>query len=392
MQPIETLDSWGGDIFPRLSWFKQEKVAAARVMVVGCGALGNEVLKNLVLFGIQHLVIVDFDRVEESNLSRSVFFHQADAKARRYKVDVIAERLHEQNPAVEVTTICGDIAYDVGLALIRSMQVVIGCVDSRWARYAINRLCLRGGVPWVDGGIDGLEGTVRVFAPGENCYACNLGPEGLNELRRRMPCSGIIRRNETSGRVPTTPVVASVIGAVQVQEAMKLIHREEMACGELTSLLGRVFYYEGQHLQTHIAQLKAYDDDCAVHEQWKDVQPSVLHREMTVGEALQAINKELQVKEAAIVLTNDCFVDYVEDRSTDCRIEMMCAGHQVAEHIAKDESLRSHPFSALYQHEFHRIDASFPYQQFTLAQLGLPPQDILHVSTTTKDYYLEMNN
>ncbi len=392
LQPIETLTAWGGDIFPRLSWFKQEKVAAARVMVVGCGALGNEVLKNLVLFGIQHLVIVDFDQVEMSNLSRSVFYRKADAEARRYKVDVMAERLRDISPAVEVQTICGDVAYDVGLGLLRSMQVVIGCVDSRWARYAINRLCMRAGVPWVDGGIESLEGTVRVFAPGENCYACNLGPEGLKELRRRMPCSGIIRCNEAAGRVPTTPIVASVIGAVEVQEALKIIHREEMEQGQLTSLCGRVFYYDGQHLTTHIAQFKAYDDDCPVHEQWEDIRPTALTRETTVAEALPLLCRELQVPGVVIVLTGDCFVDFVEDRFSYARVEMMCPGHLVAGRVGQDDRLRQRPFSTLYQHEYQRIDRQFPYPQLTLGELGIPPQDVLHVSTPAGDYYLAMSD
>ena len=55
-------------------YLEQQRVSAARVMVVGCGALGNEVLKNLVLLGVEHLVVVDFDVVEVGNLSRSVFF------------------------------------------------------------------------------------------------------------------------------------------------------------------------------------------------------------------------------------------------------------------------------------------------------------------------------
>ncbi len=392
LQHIETLSAWGGDIFPKLSWFKQEKVAAARVMVVGCGALGNEVLKNLVLFGIRHLVVVDFDQVEESNLSRSVFYRKADAEAYRYKVDVIAERLREINPDVEVKTIRGDIAYDVGLALLKGMNVVVGCVDSRWARYAINRLCMRAGIPWVDGGIESLEGTVRVFAPGENCYACNLGPEGLKELRRRMPCSGIIRRNEAAGRVPTTPIVASVIGAVEVQEVLKLIHQEEMENGELTSLCGKVFYYEGQHLTTEIAQFKAYDDDCPVHEKWEDIRSAELSKETIVGDALQQMRQELQTEEVAIVLTNDCFVDYVEDKSSCARVQVMCPGHMVASRVEENESLRQRPFGALYQHEYRRIDDKFPYVRLTLGDLGVPSQDVLHVSIPGGDYYMAMNN
>ena len=109
---------------------EQQRVSASHVMVVGCGALGNEVLKNLVLLGVEHLVVVDFDVVEVGNLSRSVFFSKADADAHRLKVEVIAERLRAMNPMLEIQTICGDVAYDIGLSLIRRMDVVIGCVDS----------------------------------------------------------------------------------------------------------------------------------------------------------------------------------------------------------------------------------------------------------------------
>jgi len=256
--------------------FRQERTAAAKVMVVGCGALGNEVLKNLVLMGVRHIVAVDFDTVEPDNLSRSVLFRQEDAATGRRKVEVIAERLRAMNPEVEVKTICGDIGYDVGLGLVRRMDVVIGCVDSRWARYQINRLCMRAGKPWVDGGIDGLEGTARVFRPGDNCYACNLGPEGLRDLRTRMSCAGVIRRAIAAGKAPTTSIIASVIGAVQVQEALKLIHEEEVKTGRLTTLCGKMFYYEGEHMTTRVADFKAYDDDCAEHDIWEPVMPSTL--------------------------------------------------------------------------------------------------------------------
>ena len=240
--------AWGEEVLSQLSWFKLDRLKQANVMVVGCGALGNEVLKNLVLFGVGHLVIVDFDVVESTNLTRSVLFRREDAETGRPKVLVAADRLREINPSVHILPLQGDICHDIGLGLLRQMDVVVGCVDNRWARYCLNRLCMRAGVPWVDGGIDGLEGTARVFMPGKNCYACNLGPEALKDLSYRISCSTAIRRNEQAGRVPTTPVIASIIGAVEAQEAVKLLHSEELARGELTSLCGKMFYYEGQHL------------------------------------------------------------------------------------------------------------------------------------------------
>lgn len=374
------------DVLTQLSWFRRETVTAAKVLVIGCGALGNEVLKNLALFGVGHLTLVDFDKVEASNLSRSVLFRQTDATSGRYKVDVTAQRLKELNPSIEIHTICGDITYDVGLGHFADADVVIGCVDNRWARYCINRHCMRVGKPWIDGGIDGLEGTVRVFRPGENCYACNLGQEGLKELARRMPCAGIIRRNEEAGRVATTPVIASVIGAVQAQEALKLLHGEQLERGELTSLCGKMFCYEGQHLTTRTVSFQAYDDDCPVHERWKPIEHADLTNKLTVSECLQWLREKYQ-EEPQIVL-RDCFVDFVESRTNGKQMKLMCPGRKVAEKMDNDTALRGYKRSEWYQHEYSDLDKDFPYQELTLAQVGVPDNDIIQVRINKQNKYI----
>lgn len=378
------------EVFTQLSWFRSERVSQARVMVVGCGALGNEVLKNLVLFGVQHLVVVDFDRVESSNLSRSVLFTREDAQLHARKIDAVKASIERINPSAEVVPLFGDIAYEVGLGWFRGVDVVIGCVDNRWARYCINRLCMRAGIPWVDGGIDGLEGTVRVFIPGENCYACNLGPEGLKDLKRRMPCSGIIRRNEAAGRAATTPVIASIIGAVQVQEAMKLIHREQLESGELTSLCGRMFCYEGQHLTTRMVDFKAYDDDCPVHERWEPVTDSDLTIKHTVRQCLDELRRLTGEAHPEVVL-NDCFVDYVESRRTEEQVPVMCPGREVESRIEQDSPLRGSLLGELYQHEYRKLDDAFPYPEMSLEQVGIPARDVLWVHTSEKDHYVALN-
>lgn len=371
--------------------FRQGRTAKARVMVVGCGALGNEVLKNLVLMGIRHIVVVDFDTVEADNLSRSVLFTQEDAAKGRRKVEVVAERLRGMNPEVDVKTIYGDIGYDVGLGLIRRMDVVIGCVDSRWARYQINRLCMRAGKPWVDGGIDGLEGTARVFKPGENCYACNLGPEGLRDLKARMSCAGVIRRAMAAGKAPTTSIIASVIGAVQVQEALKLIHDEEIKAGSLTTLCGKMFYYEGEHMTTRVAEFKAYDDDCAEHDVWEPVSPSTLTTQSTVEEMLAWVATATGTQQVAVSTGNDPFVDYVCLRQDDTKVEVMKPARAVAAFVERHELLSGIPFSSMYQHEYTTIDAHFPYPKLTLQELGIPAGDVLHVLTADKEYFYELS-
>src|SRR5690348_13320644 len=117
-----------GDRYSRLrliSWWRQEKLAAAKVLVVGAGALGNEVIKNLALLGVGTTYVIDLDNVEPSNLSRSVLFRADDGG--RPKAVVAAERAREINPEVHVRGIRGDVITDMGLGLFADVDVVIGC-------------------------------------------------------------------------------------------------------------------------------------------------------------------------------------------------------------------------------------------------------------------------
>ena len=391
---IETvnLQEWGTDIYPKLSWFKQKKVFSAHVMVVGCGALGNEVIKNLALFGVGNLVLVDFDEVEYSNLTRSILFTQEDALKHRYKVDAAAESVKKINPNINVTTIVGDIATSVGLGLIRKMNVVVGCLDNRWARYTLNRLCMRAGVPWVDGGINALEGVAKVFIPGKNCYACTLEPSALEDLKRSTSCAVAIRRNIESGRVPTTPVVASIIGAVQAQEAMKLIHKEELELGELTSLCGKMFCYDGASMTVRLVSHEAWDEDCPVHENWSPVIESPLTNLNTVEEVLAYIKDKFSTDSAEIVLRNQAFVDFIEDRITGEKYNVMLPEAEVSSFIENDEVLRTKPMGQFYQHTIRNINAKFTHMDLTLRHLGIPTQDVLHVKTNIEEYYIELIN
>lgn len=385
-----TLQEWGADIYPKLSWFKQDKVSSAHIMVVGCGALGNEVLKNLALFGVGNLVLVDFDEVEFSNLTRSILFCSDDATKHRYKVEAAAESIKKINPNINVTTIVGDISYQVGLGLIRKMNAVVGCLDNRWARYSLNRLCMRAGVPWVDGGINALEGVAKVFIPGKNCYACTLEPSALEELKKRTSCAVAIKRNEASGRVPTTPVVASIIGAVEAQEAMKLIHKEELASGELTSLCGKMFCYDGASMTVRLVSHKAWDNDCPVHECWSPITKSSLTNNNTIEELFSWIKEEFSTTEVELVLRNQAFVDFIEDRVTGKTYSVMLPEAEVSSFIENDAQLSTIPMGQFYQHAIRNINKDFKYKNLTLSQLGIPKQDVVYLRGNGEEYYIEI--
>ena len=135
-------------------------------------------------------MLVDFDTVEPSNLTRSILFREADAADRRAKVVVAAERLREINPAIEVLPLVGDICHEVGLGLLRRMQVVVGCVDNRWGPLLPEPTCACEPVShgWMAASM-GWKELHGCLCPGKNCYACNLGPEALKELSYRLSCS-----------------------------------------------------------------------------------------------------------------------------------------------------------------------------------------------------------
>ena len=217
------------DTLRLIPWWEQRKVANATVMVVGAGALGNEILKNLALVGIGHILIVDFDVVEAANLTRSVLFRADDIG--KLKAEVAAQHIRELNPDVKVATLCGDITTDVGLGVFRDMDVVLVSVDNFGARIFVNRACYKVGTPWINGGIQEMVGESQVYIPEDGaCYECNIPQAGYKEMNRRLSCLLPIEEVE-QGKVPTTPTIASVIGAIQVQEALKLIHGTKVVGG-----------------------------------------------------------------------------------------------------------------------------------------------------------------
>jgi adenylyltransferase/sulfurtransferase len=223
--------------FGYISWWKQEVVHNATIMVVGAGALGNEVLKNLALMGIGNLLIVDFDTIEDSNLSRSVLFRETDRG--RNKAEVAAEAVKKLNPDVKVKAWHGDINYEMGLGVFRYVDVVIGCLDNREARLSLNRFSWAVNKPWVDGAIQELMGIVRVFWPGDGaCYECTLTDLDYQIINLRYSCPLLARENILQGKVPTTPTSASIVAAFQTQEALKIIHDMEVQPGKALMING----------------------------------------------------------------------------------------------------------------------------------------------------------
>ncbi len=243
--------------FEPIEWWDQSLLSQARVLVVGAGALGNEVIKNLCLLGAGNLVIADLDRVERTNLSRSVLFRESDEG--QPKAHCAARAARELYPEVRAEPLCGNILADVGLGYFRWADVVVGALDNREARVFVNQVCARLGKLWIDGGIDVFQGVVRGFQPPKtSCYECTMSSVDWDMLNRRRSCSLVARRAVAEGGTPTTPITASVIGALQAQEVVKCLHRRE-------PLAGRGYVFDGATFDSYPVSYPI-NPDCPWHE------------------------------------------------------------------------------------------------------------------------------
>lgn len=214
-----------------IAWWDQSRLRDAKVLVVGAGAIGNEVLKNLALVGVGQIFVVDMDVVENSNLARSVLFRPGDRG--KSKALAAAEAIGDLNADVRVTPIHGNVMTDVGLGLFRDVDVVIGALDNREARLWVNRSVWKVGRPWIDGGIQEINGVVKVFVPPDGaCYECGMTENDYRLINLRYSCPLLRREDLQAGKVPTAPTIASLIGGLEVQEALKLLHGLPVSAGQ----------------------------------------------------------------------------------------------------------------------------------------------------------------
>ena len=232
----------------RLGWFSLEKVRKTKVLVVGAGALGNEVCKNLALSGFGNITIVDMDYIVTSNLNRCIFFSERDAERRRYKARVVAQKLKKIEPNVKVKAFVKKIQ-DFPEDFIPSHNIVLGCLDNVLARLHVNAHCYAHRIPYIDGATDGLKGKVQVvIAPETSCLECGMNKTHKKISNIRFSCTGkdvMVFERKIAADINTT----SIISAIQVQEALKIAHER------WENVIKNIFYYDGERIISQILEL-----------------------------------------------------------------------------------------------------------------------------------------
>lgn len=209
---------------PEIGISGQQKLAEARVLVIGVGGLGCPVLQNLVAAGVGKIGIVDGDIVEESNLHRQYLYTLNDCG--QQKVVVASQVVFKQNPEVKIITYSEYFTKQNCLEIVSDYQIIVDCTDSIATRYLINDVAVTKGIPMVYASVHKFEGQLSVFNYKNGpTYRC-LFPEN-DRLEAISNCndSGVL------GVLPT------IIGTMQANEVLKII----LEIGEVLS--GKLLLY-----------------------------------------------------------------------------------------------------------------------------------------------------
>jgi adenylyltransferase/sulfurtransferase len=349
-----------------IGWWDQDKIRAAKILVVGAGAIGNEVLKNLALLGVGHVFVIDLDEIEDSNLTRSVLFRHEDCG--KSKSIAAAEEMRIINPDVKVTPIHGNVITDLGLGLFRDVDVVIGALDNREARLWVNRSCWKVGTPWIDGGIQEISGVAKVFVPPDGaCYECAMTENDYRLINLRYSCPLLKREDLQAGKVPTAPTIASMIGGLQVQEALKLIHGLPVEDG--TALV-----WNGQANNFYKTQYQR-KEDCLSHDTYPDpIELPLSAAEATADELFAAAAQQFGgKKQLTLALDRDLVV------SLDCACGNKRPVLKPQQLVGADDAKCPKCGQLAKPDLEHSIDAGTPLAKEKLSALGVPPYDIVRI-------------
>lgn len=348
-----------------IPWWDQERLKNATIMVVGAGAIGNELIKNLTLLGIGRILVYDMDAIESTNLTRSVLYRARDVG--RYKAEVAAERAKEMNPDVKAKAFIANIIDDVGLGVFRRMNVVLGGLDNREARLSINQSCYKVDRPWIDGAIEALNGFARVFIPGQGaCYECTMTETDWMLINKRKSCALLTHEQMAEGKIPTTPTSSSIIAGIQVQEMLKLLHADR----NLPTLAGKGYVFNGLTHDSYVVEYQC-KEDCMSH----DTYEKIVEKPWSV--------KTIALKDILAEIRNELGERAVLDFDRDIATRAKCSCGECKDLFTPVHKLKGHMLTCpkcgaqMTFDSIHSIKGEEDFLDKTPYEIGIPPLHIV---------------
>ena len=209
----DTLDRYSRQmIFEKIGVGGQERLSAARVVVLGMGALGTVIADNLCRAGVGHLRLVDRDCVELSNLQRQVLFDEEDAAAGLPKAQAACGHLAKVNSRTRLEPVVAHVDSSNIADVLEGADLVLDGSDNMELRLLVNEACHKLRIPWVYGGALGASGNCMTILPGKGpCFRC---------LVPKAPAAGSYPTCATAG---VLNMASSIIASLESMEAVKII-------------------------------------------------------------------------------------------------------------------------------------------------------------------------
>lgn len=227
-------------IFPDFDETGQEKLKNSHVLIAGVGGLGSLSSTYLTRAGIGHITLVDNDHVKLADLNRQILYQDENIGER--KVDSAHKRLLGMNPDVEITPIFEKIQKENVLSIVKGAQIVVDGLDNFEARFVLNSICVKENIPFIYGGIDGLNGAITTIIPNKTpCLACFF---------KDIPI-------EKKDFLPVFGFVPGFIASLQSLETIKLLANIG------TPLAGKLLLFDGKTGEFFLSYLNK-DNDCLI--------------------------------------------------------------------------------------------------------------------------------
>ena len=282
-----------------ITWWDQKALLSSRVLVVGAGALGNEIVKNLALVGVGNITIVDMDIIEHTNLARCVFFRRDDEL--KLKAEVLAREASKMNLDVKADFYTVPVQ-DLGDGFLLNFDLILAGLDNREARVWLGAAAKRTGKVWIDAAIEGLMGKVQTFVPDGPCYACTMGDKDWEALTKRLSCKLLGVEEMEGGHAPTNATTSSIIAGIQTQEAIKYLVGKK----DFYALENKVWRMLGEQMATFTSNVDI-SDDCPFHYDHVEVSGSTNLPEI-MGKLWETFNQP----EDAVLSFYDDFITIAE--------------------------------------------------------------------------------
>ncbi len=259
------------DVFDRqkrVRGWNQDAVEQSRVLVVGAGALGNEVVKLLLQLGVRKLTVVDNDSVVKANLNRCIFFTREDAENGVLKVDAVKREAKRLFPQTEVVAL-PKLVEQLPESFYDNFDYAFACLDNLGARLHLNAFTY-GKVPLIDGGTTGFLGKVQVVRSPSACLECGLAKRDYKLLWLKYSCTGD-ELDWLNPKMPALPTTTSVIAGLQVDEFLKLAFADAAGAPEemktaagAGSLVGKYLLYDALRREARVFEIPKRRS-CPVH-------------------------------------------------------------------------------------------------------------------------------